>query len=139
MEENTKEKSTNTPKADVPKKFEDIVAKVEALTVIELNELVKVFEERFGVSAASFASAPAQGADANDEEESSTVSIEISQAGDQKIQVIKAIKEILSLGLKEAKDMVDAAPTMVKEGVSKEEAKEIQAKLEAAGAKITLK
>ncbi len=125
---------------EVPEKFKAIVSAIEEMSVLELNELVKLFEKKFGVSAAAVAVAgPAAGGDAGDDAGSSTVSIELTDAGAQKIAVIKVVKEILGLGLKEAKDMVDGAPAMIKEGVAKEEADEIKAKLEEAGAKVTLK
>lgn len=123
---------------EVPEKFQKLVEQVETMSVLELHELVKVLEKRFGVSAAAVAVAgPAAG---NGEAEAqSTFTIELTEAGAQKIAVIKVVKEVLGLGLKEAKDMVDAAPSVVKEGVAKEEAEELKAKLEEAGAKVTLK
>ena len=125
---------------EVPEKFKKIVAEIEEMSVLELNELVKVFEKKFGVSAAAVAVAgPAAGGDAGDDAGASTATIELTDAGGQKIAVIKVVKEILGLGLKEAKDMVDGAPTVLKEGVAKEEAEEIKGKLEEAGAKVTLK
>lgn len=126
---------------EVPEKFKKIVEEIEGMSVLELNELVKVFEKKFGVSAAAVAVAgPAAGGDAGgDDGASATVSVELTDAGAQKIAVIKVVKEVLGLGLKEAKDMVDGAPAMVKEGVAKEEAEEIKGKLEEAGAKVTLK
>lgn len=121
----------------VPAKFEKIVKEIETMSVLELHELVKVFEQKFGVSASAVAAAPVAGADAG--EVQSTFTVELTDAGAQKIQVIKAVKEVLGLGLKEAKDLVDAAPSVVKEGLKKEEADELKTKLEAAGAKVTLK
>lgn len=123
---------------EVPAKFKKIVEEIEGMSVLELNELVKVFEEKFGVSATAVAAAgPAAGSDAG--EESSTVSIELADGGATKIAVIKVVKEIMGLGLKEAKDLVDAAPSMLKEGVKKDEAEEIKKKLEEAGGKVNLK
>ncbi|MDA1334835.1 MAG: 50S ribosomal protein L7/L12 [bacterium] len=112
---------------------------VEKLTVLELNDLVKAMEVKFGVSA-SMPVAAAGGAGAEEEDAgSATKDIEIKTAGDQKIQVIKVLREALGVGLKEAKDLVDAAPKVIKEGVAKEEAEELKAKLEGAGATVELK
>lgn len=116
----------------------DIIEAVEKMTVLELNELVKTIEEKWGVSAAAVAVAgPANGGDVGEEQNS--FNVELTDAGAQKIAVIKVVKEVLSLGLKEAKDMVDAAPAIVKEGLKKEDAEALKAKLEEAGAKVTLK
>ncbi len=116
---------------------EQIIEAVEKMTVLELNDLVKAIEEKWGVSAAAVAVAgPAAGPAA---EEQSEFTVELTDAGAQKIAVIKAVKEVLGLGLKEAKDMVDAAPSVVKEGMKKEDAEALKAKLEEAGAKVTLK
>lgn len=115
-----------------------IIDAVEKMTILELNTLVKAIEEKWGVSAAAVAVAgPAAGGDAA--EEQSTFTVELTEGGAQKIAVIKVIKEVLGLGLKEAKDMVDAAPSVVKEGLKKEDAEALKAKLEEAGAKVTLK
>lgn len=123
---------------EVPAKFKKIVEEIEGMSVLELNELVKVFEEKFGVSATAVAAAgPAAGGDAA--EESSTASVELADGGATKIAVIKVIKDALGLGLKEAKDLVDAAPSMLKEGMKKEEANELKKKLEEAGGKVNLK
>ena len=122
---------------EVPSKFKDLVASVEKMTVLELHELVKALEAHWGVSAAAVAVAGPAAAAAGEEKSSFTV--HLADAGAQKIQVIKAVKEALALGLKEAKDLVDAAPSVLKEGVKKEEAEELKAKLEAAGAKVELK
>ena len=125
---------------EVPAKFKDIVEAIEKMSVLELSELVKVFEKKFGVSAAAIAVAgPVAGAAAGGEEEKSTADVELTDAGAQKIAVIKVVKEALGLGLKEAKDLVDGAPSMVKQGMKKEDAAELKTKLEAAGAKVTLK
>lgn len=116
---------------------EQIIEAVEKMTVLEINALVKSIEEKWGVSAAAVAVAgPAAAGGA---EEQSEFKVELTEGGAQKIAVIKVIKEVLSLGLKEAKDMVDAAPSIVKEGMKKEDAEALKAKLEEAGAKITLK
>ena len=123
---------------EVPAKFKKLVEEIEKMTVLELSELVKVFEKKFGVSAAAVAVAgPAAAGPA--EEGKSTADVELTDAGANKIAVIKAVKEALALGLKEAKDLVDGAPAMVKQGMKKEEAEELKKKLEEAGAKVTLK
>lgn len=118
---------------------------IEKMSVLELSELVKAIEERFGVSAAlpmMMGAMPAAegGADEGEVKEVKTsFNVELTSAGAQKIQVIKALREITSLGLKEAKDLADAAPKMVKEGVAKEEADEMKKKLEEAGGTVTIK
>lgn len=117
---------------------EQIIEAVEKMTVLELNDLVKAIEEKWGVSAAAVAVAgPAAGGDAA--EEKTDFAVELTDGGAQKIAVIKVVKEVLGLGLKEAKDMVDGAPAIVKEGMKKEDAEALKAKLEEAGAKVTLK
>ena len=121
----------------VPAKFKDIVEKIEAMSVLDLNELVKVFEEKFGVSATAVAAAPAAGGAAAEEKDS--FNVELTSAGDQKIGVIKVVKEALAMGLKEAKDLVEAAPAMLKEGMKKAEAEDLKKKIEEAGGKVTLK
>ena len=124
---------------EVPSKFKKLVEEVEAMTVLELSELVRVLEKKFGVSAAAVAVAgPAAGA-APAEEGKSTADVELTDAGASKIAVIKAVKEALALGLKEAKDLVDGAPSMLKQGMKKEDAAELAKKLTDAGAKVTLK
>jgi large subunit ribosomal protein L7/L12 len=125
---------------EVPAKFKSIVADIEKMSVMELSELVKVFEKKFGVSAAAVAVAgPAAAGTADAGEEKSTFTLELTDAGPTKIAVIKAVKEIMALGLKEAKDLVDGAPSVLKENVGKDEANELKKKLEEAGAKVTLK
>ncbi len=125
---------------EVPEKFKKIVEQIEEMSVLELSELVKVFEKKFGVSASAVAVAgPAAGGAAGGEDAKSTFTVELSDAGANKIQVIKAVKEILGLGLKEAKDLVDGAPSVVKENVGKEDADALKAKIEEAGGKVTLK
>ncbi|MDB5237516.1 MAG: ribosomal protein [Parcubacteria group bacterium] len=124
---------------EVPAKFEKIVAQIEEMSVMELSELVKVFEKKFGVSAAAVAVAGPAGAGAVAEDEKSTASVELTDAGANKISVIKVVKEVLALGLKEAKDLVDGVPSMLKENISKDEANELKKKLEDAGGKVTLK
>lgn len=124
---------------------EEILSAIEKMTVFELSELVKAVEEKFGVSASMpmmagmMPAGMAGGEDGQKKEEKTTFSVELTSAGAQKIQVIKALREVTNLGLKEAKDLADAAPKMVKEGIAKEEAEEMKKKLEAAGATITLK
>jgi len=123
---------------EVPSKFKKLVEEVEAMSVIELSELVKVLEKKFGVSAAAVAVAgPAAGAPA--EEAKSTTDVELTDSGASKIAVIKVVKEALALGLKEAKDLVDGVPSMLKVGMKKEDAAELAKKLTDAGAKVTLK
>ena len=124
---------------EVPEQFKALVEQVEKMSVLELHELVKVLEKRFGVSAAAVAVAgPAAGGDAGGEEQSE-FTVELTDGGAQKIAVIKAVKEVLGLGLKEAKDMVDGAPAELKTGMKKEDAEALKAKLEEAGATVTLK
>jgi large subunit ribosomal protein L7/L12 len=115
---------------------DQIIEAVEKMTVLELNDLVKTIEEKWGVSAAAVAVAGPAAAAA---EEQSEFTVELTDGGAQKIAVIKVVKEVLGLGLKEAKDLVDAAPSVVKEGMKKEDAEALKAKLEEAGAKVTLK
>ncbi|MCA8095398.1 50S ribosomal protein L7/L12 [Burkholderia anthina] len=119
---------------------EDILAAVEGMTVLELNELVKAFEEKFGVSAAAVAVAgPAGGSAAAAAEEKTEFTVVLAEAGSNKVAVIKAVRELTGLGLKEAKDVVDGAPKAVKEGVDKAAAEEAKKKLEEAGAKVEVK
>ena len=116
--------------------LEDIISKVETLSAMELAELVHKLEEKFGISAAApVAAAAAAGAPA---EEKSSFNVFLKATGESKLNVIKAVREVTALGLKEAKDLVDAAPKMVKEGLKKEEAEEMKKKLEAAGATVEL-
>lgn len=122
-------------------KITKIIDEVKELSVLELNELVKALEEEFGVSAAAVAAAPATGAGAGAAaaEEKTEFDVVLASFGDAKMAVIKAVKDVCGLGLKEAKELVEAAPKAIKEGVSKAEAEELKAKLEEAGAKIELK
>ncbi len=125
---------------EVPAKFKKVVEEIEQMSVLDLNELVKVFEKKFGVSAAAVAvAAPVQDGSASGGEEKSSFTIQLTDSGAQKIQVIKVVKDVLALGLKEAKDLVDGVPSTLKEGVKKEEAEEIKKKIEAAGGKVELK
>ncbi len=130
---------TKTVEVEIPSKFKKLVEEIETMTVIELSELVKVLEKKFGVSAAAVVVAGPAVAGAPAEEGKSTNDVELTEAGASKIAVIKAVKEALGLGLKEAKDLVDGAPSMLKTGMKKEDAAELAKKLEAAGAKVTLK
>ncbi|MFN3690077.1 MAG: 50S ribosomal protein L7/L12 [Fimbriimonadales bacterium] len=126
---------------------EELIQAIDEMTVLELNELVKALQEKYGVSAAApvavaampgvMPGAPAEAAPAA--EEKTAFDVILASAGDNKLQVIKVIREITQLGLKEAKDLVDGAPQKVKEGVSKEEAEDIKKKLEEAGAKVEIK
>lgn len=116
-------------------KFANLIAEIEKLNVMELAELVKALEEKFGISAAAPVAAGG-GAAAGPAEEKTAFNVLLKAAGEQKLNVIKAVREVTTLGLKEAKDLVDGAPKMVKEGIKKEEADEVKAKLEAAGATV---
>jgi len=118
---------------------QELIDAIKELTVLELNDLVKACEEEFGVSAAAGVVVAAAGAGAAPEEEKTEFDVELTEVGSEKVKVIKAVREITGLGLKEAKDVVDGAPKVVKEGASKEEAEEIKKKLEEVGAKVTLK
>ncbi len=125
-------------KVEVPAKFKSIVENIETMSVLDLHELVKVFEAKFGVSASAVA-APAAGAAAGAAEEKSSFNVHLVDSGAQKIAVIKVVKEVLGLGLKEAKDLVDAAPSVLKEGMKKEDADAFKKKVEEAGGKVELK
>lgn len=125
---------------EVPEKFKGLVEQVEKMSVLDLAELVKILEKKFGVSAAAPAMMMAAGpAAAEQAEEKSSFDIEITEAGSNKIAVIKAVRELTDMGLADAKALVDSAPKMIKEGVKKEDAEAIKKKLEEAGAKVTLK
>ena len=131
-------------KVEVPEKFKKLVDEIEKMSVLDLADLVKILEKKFGVSAAApammMAAGVANGAGAPSQaEEKDSFNIEITEAGANKIAVIKVVREITEVGLKDAKDLVDAAPKIVKEAVKKKEAEEIKKKLEDAGAKVTLK
>ncbi len=126
---------------EVPAKFADLVSSIEKLSVLELSELVKVLEDKFGVSAAApmmMGAAPAAGAAAGAEEKDE-FTVELTSAGDNKINVIKVVREVTGLGLKEAKDIVDGAPKAIKEGINKADAENLKKQLEEAGGTVTLK
>jgi len=134
------EEIKNEEAVEVPAKFQALVAEIEKMSVIDLASLVKVLEKKFGVSAAAPAMMmAAAGPAAPAAEEKTSFDVELTDSGASKINVIKVVREITALGLKDAKDLVDAAPKMVKEGVKKEEAEEIKKKIEEAGGKVTLK
>jgi large subunit ribosomal protein L7/L12 len=142
---NNPEEETSVKEEEIPEKFKDLVEKIEKLNVADLAKLVEVLEKKFGVSP-MMAAAPAAGAQGGSEgqgaeggEEKSSFDIEIKDAGAQKIAVVKLVKEITGKGLREAKELVDGAPKVIKEGVKKEEAEEIKQKLEEAGATVELK
>lgn len=123
-------------------KVQEIIELVKGMTVLELSELIKAMEDEFGVSAAApmaVAAAPAAAAPAEEVEEQTEFDVILTAIGEKKVNVIKAVREFTTLGLKEAKDLVDSAPAPVKEKVSKQEAEEIKAKLEAAGATVQIK
>ena len=127
---------------EVPEKFKTLVDQIEKLSVLDLSELVKVLEEKFGVSSAApmmMAAAPAGGEAGAAVEEKSSFNVELTAAGSNKIAVIKVVREATGKGLKEAKDMVDAAPKVIKEGATKEEADTLKKQLEDAGAQVALK
>lgn len=134
-------------KVELSKKAKEIIEDIESLSVLELSNLVKALEEKFGVTAnapvgVQFAAGPmpqATAGGAAPAEEKTTFTVVLASVGEQKIQVIKEIRAITTLGLKEAKDLVEAAPKTIKEGISKEEAEKIKAQLEAVGAKVELK
>ena len=117
----------------------EFIEAIKELSVLELNELVKACEEGFGVSAAAGVVVAAAGAGAAAAEEKTEFDVELTEVGPNKVKVIKVVREVTGLGLKEAKDVVDGAPKVVKQGASKEEAEDVKAKLEAEGAKVTLK
>ena len=117
----------------------EFIEAIKELSVLELNELVKACEEEFGVSAAAGVVVAAAGGPAEEVEEKTEFDVELTDSGPNKVKVIKVVREATGLGLKEAKEVVDSAPKVVKEGVSKAEAEELKTKLEAEGAKVTLK
>lgn len=133
--------SDENKNVEVPLKFQAMVSEIEKMSVLDLAELVKILEQKFGVSAAAPAMmmAAAPGAAAEAVEEKTSFNVEITDSGANKISVIKVIREITQMGLKDAKDLVDAAPKVLKEGVDKAQAEEWKKKLEEAGAKVALK
>jgi large subunit ribosomal protein L7/L12 len=137
------EKKSSSEEVEVPAKFKSLIEEIEKMAVMDLAELVKILEKKFGVSASAptmmVAGGATVGGEAAAEEEKSSFDIELTDAGGNKINVIKAVREVTDMGLKDAKDLVDGAPKVVKEGVKKEEAEEVKKKLEEAGAKVTLK
>jgi large subunit ribosomal protein L7/L12 len=147
MTEEKKESANAEAKADkevkVPAKFEKIVSEIEKMSVLDLSELVKILEEKFGVSAAApmmMGAMPAGTGEATAAvEEKTEFDVEVTACGASKINVIKVVREVTGLGLKDAKDLVDAAPKVIKEKAAKAEAEEMKKKLEAAGATVTLK
>lgn len=136
------ETATETKEVEVPAKFKELVENIEKMSVLDLSELVSVLEDKFGVSAAApvmaMAGGVAGGAEAEDEGPS-TVNVELTSFGENKIQVIKAVREITGLGLAEAKGMVDGAPVVIKEGVEKADAEDLKKKIEEAGGTVTFK
>ena len=130
-------------KIEVPEKFKSIVETIEKMNVLDLSELVKVLEKNFNVSAQAVAAVAAMPSGAQVAgavvEEKDSFNVELTSAGDQKIQVIKAVKEALGLGLKEAKDLVDGVPSKLKDGMKKADAEELKKKIEGAGGKVELK
>jgi large subunit ribosomal protein L7/L12 len=137
------EEREETKQVEVPKKFQDLVKSIEEMSVLDLSELVKILEDKFGVAAAMpMMAAPAAGAGEGVDTaapEKSVYTIELTDAGSQKIAVIKAVRAVTELGLKDAKDMVDKVPATIKENVPKEEAEAIKKQLEEAGGKVELK
>ena len=133
MEEEKKE-----DKKETPAQFKALIDSVEKMSVLELNELVKALETHWGVSAQAVAAA-SDGGSGEQKEEKTSFNVHLTDAGAAKVQVIKAVKDALGLGLKEAKDLVDAAPTVLKEGMKKEESDAIKKAIEAAGGKVELK
>jgi len=138
-EEIKKDVSAEEKEVVVPDKFKSLVETIEKMSVLDLAELVKILEKKFGVSAAAPAMMMAGPAAAAEVEEKTSFNVEITEAGANKIAVIKAVRALTEMGLKDAKDLVDAAPKMLKEGVKKEDAEKMKKDLEAAGAKVTLK
>jgi len=139
----SKESKEETKEVVVPEKFKSLVGEIEKMSALDLAELVKILEDKFGVSAAApmmmAGVMPAAGAGAEAAEEKTSFDVELTESGSNKIGVIKVIREVTEKGLKEAKDLVDGAPKMIKEGATKEEAEVIKKKVEEAGGKVTLK
>src|SRR3989338_8028472 len=120
-------------------KFKELIKQIETMSVLDLHELVKTLEEKFGVSAAAVVAPASAEGSGEAKEEQSTYAVVLASAGEQKIAVMKVVKEVLGLGLKDAKDLVDAAPGTLKEGMKKEKANDLKKKIEEAGGKIELK
>ena len=141
VKEEKTEETSEEENVEVPDKFKNIVDGIEQMSVLDLHELVKLLEKKFGVSAAAVAVAGAGSAEggASEEEESSEVNLELKDSGAQKIAVIKVVKAALGLGLKDAKDLVDSAPAILKEGMKKEEAEELKKQIEEAGGTVEFK
>ena len=142
MSEETKTEEKTGADVNLSDNAKKIIEQIETMSVMDLSNLVKALEDKFGVVAAAAPvaiAAPAQGDGAAEDSGDSTVNVVLADVGDKKIQVLKAVREITGLGLKEAKEIVDSAPKAIKEGVSKEDAEEIKAKLEEQGAKVELK
>ncbi len=140
--ETTEEKKEETKEVEVPEKFQKLVSEIEQMTVLDLAEFVKILEEKFGVSAAApqmMMQGGAAGGAEEAKEEKTEFDVELSDAGSNKIAVIKAVRAITEMGLKDAKDLVDGAPKVIKEAVKKEEADQMKAQIEEAGGKVTLK
>jgi large subunit ribosomal protein L7/L12 len=138
MSEDTTVMDTTAEVVEIPTKFKKIVEEIEQMSVIDLNELVKVFEKKFGVSASAVAVAT-PGAVAGAAEEKDDFTVELTSFGEQKIAVIKIVKEVLALGLAEAKNLVESAPAVLKDSVKKADAEEWKKRIEEAGGKVTLK
>ena len=138
MAEEQKSEATKSEIA-VPEKFKSLVSEIEKMSVLDLAELVKILEEKFGVSAAAPVAVAAAAGAAAPAEEKTEFNVELASSGDNKIAVIKAVRSVTELGLKEAKDLVDGAPKMIKEGVKKEDAEKMKKQIEEAGGKVTLK
>lgn len=145
MTEEMQKATSEKKEVVIPEKFKDLVSTIEKMTVLDLSELVKVLEDKFGVSSAApmmmaaMPGAAGAAAGAAAAEEKDAFDVELTETGGQKIAVIKVVREITGKGLKEAKDLVEAAPKVVKAGAKKAEAEELKGKLEGAGAKVTLK
>lgn len=120
-------------------KYKDLLDKIDNMSVLELNELVKAIEEKFGVSAQAVAAAPAAGGASSEADEKTSFTVHLESAGEGKIAVMKVVKEVLALGLKEAKDLVDGAPVDIKKDMKKDDAEALKKSLEEAGAKVSLK
>lgn len=137
------EKNVSETQIEIPEKFKSLIEQIEKMSVLDLADLVKILEKKFGVSAAAPAmmmvAGNGDGAGAAEAEEKISFNVELTDAGSNKIAVIKVVREITNIGLKDAKDLVDGAPRMVKEGAKKEEAEEIKKKIEAEGAKVEIK